>query len=60
MKKKICSRCEKLLPATKKYFYEREIGEYGLAEWCIKCWREYNESMKGVKIVNTGVFKGGE
>lgn len=57
MKKKMCGKCLNWLPATKKYFYEREIGEYGLAEWCIKCWKDYNESMKGVKIVNTCVYK---
>ena len=38
---KICSRCNKELLATRKYFYLSKSGKYGLRSICIECDKKY-------------------
>ena len=37
MRQKHCSRCRKILPATKQYFTKHSLGKYGLSPECKEC-----------------------
>jgi len=37
METKICSKCKRKLPASKKYFHAQKAGKYGLRSICKKC-----------------------
>ncbi len=43
---KICTRCRVALPATKKYFYEREKSADGFRSWCKKCESNYSKEFR--------------
>lgn len=51
MKVKICSKCEKELPATIEYFYRDKNRKDGLNYWCKECCRKYRQSDKGKKSI---------
>ena len=40
---KFCSKCNKELPATRKYFHKKIHGKFGLREHCIKCQKDYDD-----------------
>ncbi len=44
---KICTKCEKELPATFEYFYRKESIKEGLRSQCKECVKEYQQSKKG-------------
>ena len=39
---KVCTKCNKELPATRDYFHKKLHGLYDLREHCIKCQKEYD------------------
>ena len=41
MKTKVCTKCNKELPATKEFFYSDKKGKYGLHSRCKECMKEY-------------------
>lgn len=41
MKKRKCSRCNTVYPATKKYFHKSKAHKYGFVSQCKKCQKEY-------------------
>lgn len=43
---KICTKCNKELPATLEYFRKKEKGKYGLSAQCKECDKEYYGSNK--------------
>lgn len=55
METKICTKCNKELPATNDYFYKSKIIKSGLRPACKKCndteKKEYSKTEKGKKII---------
>lgn len=43
---KICTQCERELPATTEYFYKKKLGHYGLDSRCKECRKYDNEKRK--------------
>jgi len=40
---KICTKCDRELPATLDYFYKQETGKYGLRGDCKECRKKYRD-----------------
>lgn len=42
MKIRICTKCNRELPATPKFFYRMKSGKYGLKPYCKQCQAKYD------------------
>lgn len=51
MRRKVCTKCDKELPATSEYFYKQKYGKYGFQGSCKKCKskqiKQYQNSKEG-------------
>lgn len=54
---KTCTKCNKDLPATPKFFYRSKGGKYGIGSWCKTCRKKHDGTESGKLIINKASAK---
>lgn len=58
---KICTKCNKELPATNEYFFKHKLGKYGLESQCKKCvkmrrMKRYKNTIYEIYCIETNMY----